>query len=92
MSAYQDGVEALARRSLQDVFRCARKAIERRPGCRHFDHAVNEMLNMELRPLTAKWHRAQTEGRLNARDVSLSSPRYGRCVVPARVVLLAAMW
>ena len=54
---------------------CARIAIEKRLSCRHFDHAVNEMLNMELRPLTAKWHRAHTEDRLNARDVSLSSPR-----------------
>ena len=26
------------------------------------------MLNVDLRPVTAKWHRAYSEGRLNFRD------------------------
>src|SRR5262245_29571595 len=67
---YQYGVEARALETLWDVFRHAREAMKKHPGCRHFAHAVTEMLNMELRPFIAKWHRAQTEGRPNARDVA----------------------
>ena len=38
------------------------------PGCADFARRTTQMLNMDLRPVTAKWHRAHLEGRLNSRD------------------------
>jgi len=65
---YQYGVEARALKSLWAVFEQARAAMTKYPGCERFADAVTQMLNVELRPLTAKWDRAHEEGRLNARD------------------------
>src|SRR5262249_15510449 len=65
---YQYGVEARALESLWAVFEHARTAMTKYPGCGRFADAVTQMLNVELRPLTAKWDRAHEEGRLNARD------------------------
>src|SRR5258708_88197 len=65
---YQHGVEARALESLWEVFGQARAAMKKYPGCVKFADAVTEMLNMQLRPVTAKWHRAREEGRLNSRD------------------------
>jgi hypothetical protein len=65
---YQYGVEARALESLGEVFAQARAAMTKYPGCAEFSDAVTRMLNVDLRPLTAKWHRAYLEGRLNARD------------------------
>jgi hypothetical protein len=38
------------------------------PGTVEFADAVTQMLNMDLRPVTSKWHRAYVERRLNTRD------------------------
>ncbi len=65
---YQYGFEARALESLREVFEQARAAIKKYPGCKQFAHDVTRMLNVELRPVTAKWHRAHGEGRLNSRD------------------------
>jgi hypothetical protein len=65
---YQYGVEARALESLWEVFGQARAAMKNNPGCAHFARRTTEMLNMDLRPITAKWHRAHLEGRLNSRD------------------------
>jgi len=65
---YQYGVESRALESLREVFEQARKAIKENPGCSEFAEAATQMLNMHLRPLTAKWHRAHGEGRLKSRD------------------------
>lgn len=65
---YQHGVETRALESLWEVFGQARDAIKQNPGCDKFAAAVTEMLNLQLRPLTAKWHRAYEEGRLKSRD------------------------
>ena len=65
---YQYGVETRALESLWDVFDHARTAMKKYPGCTQFAAAVTRMLNEDLRPVTAKWHRALTEGRLNSRD------------------------
>jgi hypothetical protein len=65
---YQYGVEARALESLWEVFAQARAAMKNHPGCEKFAQAVTTMLNVELRPVTAKWHRAHTEGQLNSRD------------------------
>lgn len=65
---YQYGVEARALESLWEIFGQARTTMKKYPGCKEFADAVTRMLNMELRPVTAKWHRAFEEGRLNSKD------------------------
>ena len=65
---YQYGTEARALESLWEVFAQARAAMRANPGCIEFSNAVTQVLNVDLRPLTAKWHRGYVEGRLNARD------------------------
>jgi hypothetical protein len=65
---YQYGVEAKALESLWQVFIQARTVMEKNPGCREFARLVTTMLNVDLRPVTAKWDRAHAEGRLNSRD------------------------
>src|SRR5262249_14316333 len=67
---YQYGVEAKALESLWEIFAQARAAMKNNPGCVQFASIVTQMLNVDLRPMTAKWHRAHTEGRLNSRDGS----------------------
>jgi hypothetical protein len=65
---YQYGVEARALKSLWEVFAQARTAMKNNPGCAKFARRTTEILNIDLRPVTAKWDRAYTEGRLNSRD------------------------
>lgn len=65
---YQHGAEARALESLWEAFGQARTAMKKYPGCARFSAAVTRMLNLELRPLTAKWDRAHGEGRLDSRD------------------------
>jgi hypothetical protein len=65
---YQAGVEARALESLWEIFGHARNAMKKYPGCVNFAHEVTDMLNIEVRPVTAKWHRAYVEGRLDSRD------------------------
>lgn len=65
---YQYGVEERALGSLREVFDHAREAMKTHPGCKIFAQQTTDMLNVVLRPLTAKWHRALTDGRLKARD------------------------
>jgi hypothetical protein len=38
------------------------------PGCVEFSQAVTQLLNLHLRPVTAKWDRAHVDGRLDSRD------------------------
>ncbi|POR40190.1 hypothetical protein [Methylobacterium sp. V23] len=65
---YQYGVEARALESLWEVFAQARAAMKNNPGCERFAQATTDMLNVDLRPVTAKWHRAHADGRLASRD------------------------
>ena len=65
---YQYGIEARALESLWEVFGLARKAMKDNPGCAAFAKITTEMLNVNLRPFTAKWHRAYEAGVLNSRD------------------------
>ena len=65
---YQYGIEARALESLWEVFGQARPAMKNHPGCVEFARRATTMLNVDLRPMTAKWHRAYAEGRLNSRD------------------------
>jgi hypothetical protein len=65
---YQYGTEARALESLWEVFGQARAAMKSNPGCAIFAEKVAQMLNVDLRPVTAKWHRARIEGLLDSRD------------------------
>jgi len=65
---YQSGVEARALESLWELFALARKAMKNNPGCEAFAHFTSDLLNLDVRPITAKWHRAHVEGRLASRD------------------------
>jgi hypothetical protein len=65
---YQYGSEDSALKSLWEVFTQAREAMKRNPGCARFSAAVTQMLNVDLRPVTAKWDRAHEDGRLDSRD------------------------
>ena len=38
------------------------------PGCKDFSQITTNMLNTELRPVTAKWHRAHQAGILDSKD------------------------
>jgi hypothetical protein len=65
---YQYGVEARALESLWQIFGLAREAMKEHPGCREFARITTHMLNVDLRPVTAKWHRAFEAGVLNSKD------------------------
>lgn len=65
---YQYGVEARALESLWEIFGLSRKAIKDNPGCQEFAQIATTMLNVVLRPVTAKWHRAKEAGLLDSRD------------------------
>ena len=65
---YQHGVEARALESLWEIFALARKAMKDHPGCEAFARTTTGMLNVHLRPVTAKWHRAHQAGVLDSRD------------------------
>ncbi|MDT4329035.1 patatin-like phospholipase family protein [Methylomonas sp. MV1] len=65
---YQYGIEASALQSLFDLFGFGRTAIKDNPGCELFAAKVTQLLNVELRPVTSKWHRAKEAGVLDSRD------------------------
>jgi len=65
---YQYGSESRALESLWEVFGQAREAMKTSPGCVRFSTSVTQLLNMHLRPVTAKWDRAHFDGRLDSRD------------------------
>lgn len=65
---YQHGVEARALGSMRELFDHARAAIKQCPGCERVAGRVTEILNLVVRPFTAKWHRALEGGLLDGRD------------------------
>ena len=65
---YQYGVETQTLESLWEVFTQAREAMKKYPGCEKFAARVTHLLNVDLRPFTAKWDRAHADGQLNSRD------------------------
>jgi len=65
---YQHGVEAAALESLRKLFDAARDAMKKYPGCVGFMDLVIPVLNRDVRPVTAKWHKALEEKRLASRD------------------------
>jgi hypothetical protein len=65
---YQQGVEARALESLYELFKASREIARKYPGCRVFVDTVVPVLNGEIRPVTAKWHKELAAGRLGSRD------------------------
>jgi hypothetical protein len=65
---YQYGIEARALESLWELFGIGRAAMKDHPGCEHFARITTKMLNVEVRPITAKWHLAHKAGVLDSRD------------------------
>lgn len=65
---YQYGVEESALKSLWLLFDFARQAIKNHPGCARFAEEATRMLNVHVRPVTAKWDRANAEGILKSSD------------------------
>lgn len=65
---YQYGIESSALKSLHDLFPLAREIMKKYPGCSDFARITIAMLNVQVRPLTAKWHRALAAGVLDSRD------------------------
>ncbi|MBW0238370.1 hypothetical protein [Pseudomonas sp. D1HM] len=65
---YQYGIEARALESLWEIFGLSREAMKTYPGCQEFSQLTTDMLNVDLRPVTAKWHRAHKAGLLDSKD------------------------
>jgi len=65
---YQHGVEKGALESLYAIFGQARATIRDNPGCEEFSDIAVRLLNKEIRPVTAKWHRLGSRGLLDSRD------------------------
>ena len=65
---YQYGVESRALESLWELFGHARAAMTGNPGCEEFARLVTTSLNIDVRPVTAKWHRYHEQGLLDAKD------------------------
>src|SRR5258708_2335860 len=67
--AYRSGDEESALDSIYRLFELSRSIIKQRDGCTHFASLTVRMLNMRVRPFTAKWHRVKLDGRLTSADV-----------------------
>lgn len=65
---YQYGIESSALKSLWILFDQVRETIKKYPGCKEFSEVASNVLNIDVRPITSKWHRAYEEGHLESRD------------------------
>jgi hypothetical protein len=65
---YLEGVEQTALESIYSLFDHTRKIGIRLPGCSHFNALAWEVLNIRVRPFTAKWHAASKGGALDSLD------------------------
>lgn len=69
---FQQGVESSALTSLYQLFGLARAAIKAHPGCDQFAAVTIGMLNHDVRPVTAYWHRQSEDGLLATRDGAIA--------------------
>ena len=65
---YQYGVETTALESLWALFGLAREIMKEYPNSQEFSRLTANVLNVEVRPVTAKWHRALKMGLLDSKD------------------------
>ncbi len=66
--AYRDGDEETALTSIYNIFGLTREAIKKHEGCAHFATLAINVLNVHIRPFTAKWHKVKVAGRLSSSD------------------------
>lgn len=67
---YLDGVEKTALDSVYALFQSTRDIADEFPSGRHFEALAWDVLNMQVRPFTAKWHRQSERGLLAALDAT----------------------
>ncbi|WP_441261152.1 hypothetical protein AB7008_48165 [Bradyrhizobium sp. 521_C7_N1_3] len=67
---YSSGVEQQALASIFELFGHARATTQQWPDCQTFETIVWYVLNIYVRPFTAKWHSRSESGELNALDSS----------------------
>jgi hypothetical protein len=67
---YLDGVEKAALDSVYELFKTTRRISDRFPDAQHFEAVAWEVLNTQVRPFTAKWHRKSERGALAALDAT----------------------
>jgi hypothetical protein len=67
---YTDGDEVAALSSMYALFDKARAVTSTHAGCRHVDTLVWYVINVHVRPFTAKWHRQSERGALAALDAT----------------------
>jgi len=68
--SYLEGEEKTALKSMYALFDKTRDIAEAHPKCRHFDALTWAVLNMHVRPFTAKWHRQSERSALDALDAT----------------------
>jgi hypothetical protein len=67
---YLEGVEKTALESLYALFQSTRDITDEFPACRHFEALSWDVLNVHVRPFTAKWHQESERGLLAALDAT----------------------
>jgi hypothetical protein len=67
---YLEGVETTALESLYALFQSTRDIADEFPACRHFEALSWDVLNVQVRPFTAKWHQESERGLLAALDAT----------------------
>lgn len=67
---YLEGVEKTALDSVYALFQSTRDIAEEFPSARHFEAIAWDVLNLQVRPFTAKWHRQSERGLLAALDAT----------------------
>ncbi len=66
---YRAGIEKTALESIVQLFRLTRELLRSHgPECRHFATVCVEVLNVQIRPFTAKWHKQLESGKLESDD------------------------
>jgi len=66
--AYRHGDEETALTSIYNIFGLTRDAIRQHEGCTHFATLSVYVLNVQIRPFTAYWHKVKVAGRLGSSD------------------------
>ncbi len=73
--AYRAGDEAAALDSVFGLFALTRETLREHEGCTHLASLVVRVLNVHVRPFTARWHRAKVDGRLASTDLRFAFRR-----------------
>ena len=66
--AFRHGDEETALTRVYNIFGLTRDAIKEHEGCTHFATLSVYVLNVQIRPFTAYWHKVKVAGRLGSSD------------------------